>query len=447
MRTLGALALAVLIFASLGSCGEEAKLALSAGMGPHPALPEPQAAIIPTMQLTRAVGWPESRKPNAPPDLQVTAYAAHLDHPRWIYVLPDGDVLVAETSQPDRPADTHGILGFVARRAMNRVGADVRSAERITLLRGVDANGAAKTRSVFLEHLHSPFGMSLVGEVFYVANTDSVQAFHYHTGELQISGTGTTLTNLPAGPINHHWTKNLIASPDGTKLYVTVGSNSNAAENGIAAETERAAIWEVDIRSGQHRIFASGLRNPNGLAWEPETSALWTAVNERDDLGGDLVPDYMTAVADGGFYGFPYSYFGAHIDERVRPPRADLLARTLVPDYALGAHTASIGLAFASGESLPVRLRHGAFIGQHGSWNRKPLSGYQVIFVRFENGRPAGEPELVLSGFLNRNGEAMGRPVGVAMDAQGALLVADDVGNTVWRVGAAHPESHHDGAH
>ena len=439
MRFAGGPALAALM---LTGCGGEARLPLAAGMGPRPILPAPQTSLLPTVKLAPAVGWPDSRKPASPADLRVIAYAVRLDHPRWIHVLPNGDVLVAETSQPERPDDARGLLGWVARRAMRRVGADVPSAERITLLRGIDAQGAAQIRSVFLEHLHSPFGMSLIGAVFYVANTDSVQAFPYHTGDLKITATGTTLTALPAGPINHHWTKNLLASPDGTKLYATIGSNSNAAENGVTAEFERAAIWEIDVHSGRHRIFAAGLRNPNGLAWQPETSTLWTAVNERDELGSDLVPDYMTSVEDGAFYGWPYSYYGANVDVRVQPPRPELVARARVPDYALGAHTASIGLTFAgAGTALPERFRHGAFIGQHGSWNRKPLSGYQVVFVRFQDGRPVGQPEPVLNGFLNETGEAMGRPVGVAMDAQGALLVADDVGNTVWRVSAANQES------
>ena len=429
-----AAALAGALSALLAGCGGEAKLPLAAGMGPAPVLPEPDLRLIPTVQLTPAVGWPASERPTAPADLQVDAYARRLSHPRWLYVLPNGDVLVAETGAPAQPDDSRGIMGYITRRATRRVGADSPSAERITLLRGVDVHGAVLTRSALLQNLHSPFGMALVGENFYVANTDALLRFSYHTGDLQIRGPGVKITDLPAGRINHHWTKNLIASPDGSKLYVTVGSNSNVAENGLAAEYERACIWEIDPNTGRHRIFAAGLRNPNGLAWQPDNGALWTAVNERDELGSDLVPDYMTAVQEGGFYGWPYSYFGAHVDARVQPPRPELLAKTLTPDYALGPHTASIGLAFAAGTALPERLRNGAFVAQHGSWNRKPLSGYQVIFVPFEGGRPKGAPQGVLDGFVNRKGEAQGRPVGVALDGSGALLVADDVGNTVWRV-------------
>jgi glucose/arabinose dehydrogenase len=320
---------------------------------------------------------------------------------------------------------------------MKRAGAAVPSANRITLLRDADGDGVAETRSVFLENLSSPFGMALVGEDFYVANTDAVVRFPYREGETSIRAPGERVAALPAGPRNHHWTKSLVAGPQGDRLYVGVGSNSNVAENGMAAEENRAAILEIDPASGEARVFASGLRNPVGMAWEPETGALWVAVNERDELGSDLVPDYMTSVQDGGFYGWPYSYFGTHVDERVQPQRADLVAQALVPDYALGPHTASLGLAFAGGNRLPERFAAGAFVGQHGSWNRDPPSGYKVIFVPFQGGRPAGPPEDVLTGFLDPEGDALGRPVGVAIDGRGALLVADDVGNRVWRVTSA----------
>jgi glucose/arabinose dehydrogenase len=418
----------------LVGCGDKASLPLAAGFGPAPTLPAARASLIPTVLLTPAVGWPAGARPTPAADLQVSAYATNLSHPRWLYVLPNGDVLVAETGAPSRPDDESGISGFISKRAMQRVGAADPSAERITLLRGVDANGAAVTRSPFLSNLHSPFGMALVGTDFYVANTDAVLKFAYRTDALRIDSPANKVVDLPAGSRNHHWTKNLLASVDGTTLYVTVGSNSNVAENGLAAEHGRACIWEVDLRSGAHTVFASGLRNPNGLAWQPESHVLWTVVNERDELGSDLVPDYLTAVQAGAFYGWPYGYFGAHVDERVQPPRPDLLRRTRVPDYALGPHTASLGLTFASGQLLPARWRNGAFVGQHGSWNRIPLSGYQVIFIPFVGGRPSGAPQVALTGFVNAAGEAMGRPVGVAMDATGALLVADDVGNTVWRV-------------
>ena len=271
----------------------------------------------------------------------------------------------------------------------------------------------------------------------YVADSDSVLAFPYEAGVTTITSPGVKVVDLPARPINHHWTKNLIAGRDGTKLYVTVGSNSNVAERGMAVEAERAAIWEVDIRTGAHRIFASGLRNPNGLAWQPATGRLWTAVNERDELGSDLVPDYMTAVRDGGFYGWPFSYYGQHVDVRVKPQRPDLVAQAIVPDYALGPHTASLGLAWSSGTTLPDRFASGMFVGQHGSWNRRPSSGYKVIFVPFADGIPSAQPIDVLTGFLSDAGQAFGGPVGVAIDTRGALLVADDVGNIIWRVTAA----------
>jgi glucose/arabinose dehydrogenase len=320
---------------------------------------------------------------------------------------------------------------------MSQAGAGVTSADRITLLRDTNGDGVVDTRTVFLDGLHSPFGMALVGDTFYVANADALMRFPYKAGETHISEPGEKVTDLPGGPINHHWTKNVIASRDGSKLYVSVGSNSNAGDKGIAAEEGRAAIWEIDPKTGSHRIFASGLRNPVGMAWEPVSGALWVAVNERDELGSDLVPDYMTSVRDGAFYGWPYSYYGQHVDERVKPQRPDLVAQAVVPDYALGAHTASLGLTFAQGAKLIPAFAEGAFVGQHGSWNRRPHSGYKVIFVPFHDGEPSGEPMDVLTGFLTSDGEALGRPVGIAIDRQGALLVADDVGNVIWRVSSA----------
>jgi glucose/arabinose dehydrogenase len=351
-------------------------------------------------------------------------------------VLPNGDVLVAETNAPPKPDDAQGIKGWVMGMVMKRAGASVPSANRITLLRKGDGDGEAIQRTVLLQGLNSPFGMALVGNELFVADSDAVLRFPYVTGETRITAPGIKLLDLPAGTINHHWTKNLIASPDGTRLYVTVGSNSNVGERGMAVEAERAAIWEVDIKSGAHRVFASGLRNPNGLAWEPQTGALWTVVNERDELGSDLVPDYLTSVRDGGFYGWPYSYFGQHVDSRVTPQRPDLVASAIVPDYALGSHTAPLGLASSAGTTLPATFASGMFIGEHGSWNRRPHSGYKVIFVPFKNGKPSGMPVDVLNGFLSKNGNSYGRPVGVALDKSGALLVADDVGNVVWRVSA-----------
>jgi glucose/arabinose dehydrogenase len=426
----------LVVVLALAACGEMATLPISAGTGPRPTLPPPQSTLIPTVNIAPAKGWPAGTIPQAAPGMHVTAFAAKLDHPRWLYVLPNGDVLVAETNAPPKPEDAKGIKGWLMGLVMKRAGAGVPSANRITLLRGVDGDGVAKLRTVLLQGLNSPFGMALVGNELFVADSDAVLRFPYVTGDTRITAPGIKLLDLPAGPINHHWTKNLIASPDGTRLYVTVGSNSNVGERGMAVETERAAIWEVDIESGSHRIFASGLRNANGLAWEPHTGALWTVVNERDELGSDLVPDYLTSVRDGGFYGWPYSYFGQHVDSRVTPQRPDLVARAIVPDYALGPHTASLGLVSSAGTTLPATFADGMFIGQHGSWNRRPHSGYKVIFVPFENGKPSGMPIDVLTGFLSEDGNAYGRPVGVALDKQGALLVADDVGNVVWRVSA-----------
>ena len=422
----------------LAACGESATLPVAAGMGPDPELPPPEETLIPTVNIAPATGWPEGVMPSAAPGLRVVSFADGLEHPRWLYVLPNGDVLVAETNAPPRPGNAGGIRGWVMKLLMQRAGAGGPSADRITLLRDADGDGVAETRSVFIDGLHSPFGMALVGSELYVANTDALVRFPYETDQLRIEQPGETVVALPAGPINRHWTKNVIANPDGSRLYVAVGSNSNVAENGMAAEEGRAAIWEIDPATGEHRIYASGLRNPVGLAFEPETGALWTTVNERDELGSDLVPDYLTSVGEGAFYGWPYSYFGDHLDDRVEPQRPDLVAQAVVPDYALGAHTASLGLAFADGaESLPAAFSNGAFVGQHGSWNRRPPSGYKVVFVPFEDGQPAGDPIDVLSGFLSAQGDALGRPVGVALDRNGALLVADDVGNHIWRVTAA----------
>ncbi len=421
----------------LGGCGVVARLPVSAGIGPDPTLPPPQHALIPTVHIAPARGWPAGAAPAPAAGLAVQAFARGLDHPRWLLVLPNGDVLVAETNAPKRPDEGRGLRGWIMGLVLARAGAAVPSADRITLLRDTDGDGVADLRTPFLEHLHSPFGMALVGHALYVADTDALLRFPYRDGETRVAGPGTKLLDLPAGPLNHHWTKNVVASPDGRRLYVTVGSNSNVGENGLEREAGRAAIWEVDRASGAHRIYASGMRNPNGMAWEPRTGALWAAVNERDELGGDLVPDYMTAVRDGAFYGWPFSYFGGHVDARVRPQDPARVARAVVPDYALGSHTASLGLAWSGGARLGARFAEGMFVGQHGSWNRRPRSGYRVIFVPFRDGRPAGMPLDVLTGFVDPGGHARGRPVGVAVDARGGLLVADDVGNTVWRVSAA----------
>jgi glucose/arabinose dehydrogenase len=430
---------AALIAFALAGCGGRARLPLEAGIGAHPQLPPPRKSLIPTLNIAPAKGWPPGGEPVPGAGLTVTAFATGLDHPRWLYVLPNGDVLVAETNAPPKPQDGKGIRGWVQKKIMKRAGSITPSANRITLLRDTRGAGTADERFVFAEKLNSPYGMTLVGNRFYVANCDAVVSFHYVAGETHVTGAPSKVVDLPAGPINHHWTKNVIASEDGSRLYATVGSNSNAGENGLAAEAGRAAVWEIDPATGQHRIYASGLRNPNGLAWVPATGKLWVVVNERDELGSDLVPDYMTPLVDGGFYGFPFSYYGAHVDARVKEQQPDMVAKAIAPEYALGAHTASLGLVYEPG--LPGRasgpFSPGMFVGQHGSWNRKPLSGYRVVFVPFQDGRPAGEPIDVLTGFVNTKGEAWGRPVGVALDKQGALLVADDVGNAVWRVTVA----------
>jgi len=402
-------------------------------IGPNPRIAPVDKSLVPTVQIAPAKGWPAGGKPTAAAGVAVNAFATGLNHPRWVYVLPNGDVLVAETNAPPKPDDTKGIKGAIMKGVQGRAGAGTPTANRIILLRDADGDGVAEMKTVFIANLHSPFGMALVGKDFYVANTDAVLRFPYTAGQTKISAKGVQLTDLPGGPINHHWTKNIIASPDGTKLYATAGSNSNVAENGMPAEVGRAAIHEIDLATGKKQLFATGLRNPNGMAWEPSSGVLWTVANERDELGNDLVPDYLTSVARGAFYGWPYSYYGQHVDERVKPPRPDLVAKAIAPDYALGAHVAALGLAAATKTALPAPFANGMFIGAHGSWNRKPPVGYKVVFVPFAAGKPSGQPVNLLTGFVNDQGEALGRPVGVAIDGRGALLVADDVGNTVWR--------------
>ncbi len=410
-----------------------ARLSLQQGVGPNPTLPAPAGGVLPTINIADATGWPDDAAPTPAPGLAVARFAAGLDHPRWLYVLPNGDVLVAESQAPQKPKD--GIRSWIENRVMRAAGAAGRSAERISLLRDADGDGTAELRAPFLTGLRSPFGMALVGDTLYVANADSLVAYPYRAGATRIDAPPRKVADLPAGR-NHHWTKSLVASPDGSRLYVGVGSNSNIADHGMDEERNRAAILEINPATGATRVFASGLRNPVGLAWNPAGGALWTAVNERDLLGSDLVPDYMTSVRPGGFYGWPWSYYGRHVDARVQPQRPDMVARAIKPDYALGPHTASLGLSFADGARLGPRFAQGAFVGQHGSWNRDPPSGYRVIFVPFAGPGPSGPPINVLSGFL-RDGKALGRPVGVTVARDGALLVADDVGNTIWRVTAA----------
>ena len=427
--------LGVVVIGLMSACASAARLPETAGFGVEPVLPKPSRSLIPTIKVATAVGWAAGETPIVAPGASVTPFATDLDHPRWLYVLPNGDVLVAETNAPPRPEDNKGLRGWFFKRFQKKAGGAVPSANRITLLRDADGDGVAEVRTAFLSGLNSPFGMALVGKTLYVANTDAVVRVPYEQGQTAITAAPTTVATLPAGLRNHHWTKGLIASPDGTTLYAAVGSNSNVAEHGMEEEEGRAAIWAIDTRTGIARVYATGLRNPVGMAWEPGTGTLYTVVNERDELGSDLVPDYLTSVRDGGFYGWPYSYYGQHVDERVEPPRPDLVAQALVPDYALGPHTASLGLAYAGATRLPARFHNGMFVGQHGSWNRDPRSGYRVIFVPFVNGKPHGTPVDVLTGFIDERGDARGRPVGVAVDGRGGLLVADDVGNTVWRVG------------
>ena len=425
-------ALVVVLFALLMGC-DSAELPEEQTQGPNPTLPAPSGAPVPTVNLARATGWPQGAMPKPADGLAVAAFASGLDHPRWLYVLPNGDVLVAETNTPKQEA-AGGIKAWIRAWAMDIAGAGVPSPNRIVLLRDADGDGVAETKSNFLEGLNSPFGMALIGDKLYVADSDALLRFDYSDGATEIEQQGTKIADLPAGPLNYHWTKSLGASPDGSRLYVGVGSNSNAGENGLDWEKDRAQILELDPATGAARSFAPGLRNPVGLAFEPETGVLWVVVNERDELGSDLVPDYLTAVKDGAFYGWPFSYWGQHVDQRVTPQNPEAVASAIAPDYSLGNHVAPLGLAFSHGDLLRERFRSGAFIGEHGSWNRIPFSGYKVVFVPFVQGRPSGQPLDVLIGFLSARGEAQGRPAGVAMDRAGALLVADDVGNIVWRV-------------
>jgi glucose/arabinose dehydrogenase len=417
----------------LAGCGDSSQLPEQATQGPNPTLPAPKEMLIPTLKIADARGWQYGETPEAAKGLAVNAFATGLDHPRWLNVLRNGDVLVAETNTPAKPQGS-GITAWVMAWALKRAGAGVPSPNRIMLLRDADGDGVAETKTVFLKGLNSPFGMALIGDRLYVADTDALLRFDYEDGATEITSPGTKIADLPGGPIDYHWTKSLAASPDGSRLYVGVGSNSNAGENGLGWEKGRARIMEIEPETGATRSLATGLRNPVGLAFEPRTTALWAVVNERDELGSDLVPDYLTEVKDGAFYGWPFSYWGQHVDDRVKPQDPDLVAKAIPPDYSLGNHVAPLGLAFAQGDLLPEEFRNGAFIGEHGSWNRDPFSGYKVVFVAFAEGKPTGQPVDVLTGFLTEDGDANGRPAGVAMDRMGALLVADDVGNIIWRV-------------
>lgn len=420
----------------LAGCGHSAEMSVAEVTGPNPKLAPPSSSLLPTVDIPKAAGWPGARAPVAAQGLQVNAFAAGLDHPRWLYVLPNGDVLVAETNKPPKPkGQGGGIRGWFMKMFMKRAGAAVPSADRITLLRDSDRDGFAEMKAPFLTGLSSPFGMALVNDTLYVANADAIVAFPYKQGVTRIDAPARRIARLPAGR-NHHWTKSLLANADGSRLYVGVGSNSNIAEHGLEEEVNRAAILEVDPVTGTTRLFASGLRNPVGMDWNPDSGALWTSVNERDELGSDTPPDYLTSVQPGGFYGWPWSYWGRTVDRRVKPARPDMVAKALTPDFALGPHTSSLGLTFSKGARLGPAFVSGAFVGQHGSWNRKPASGYKVIFVPFRSGAPSGMPNDVLTGFISEKGHAMGRPVGVDIAQDGSLLVADDVGNRIWRVSA-----------
>jgi glucose/arabinose dehydrogenase len=406
-----------------------------AQIGANPPLPELQQYLLPPMHIAKVVGWKKGETPTVAQGLKIEPLATGLQHPRSLYTLPNGDVLVVESKAPPaaaikRPKEI--VMGYIESWATS--GGNTGESNRITLLRDTNGDGIPDSQSVFLDHLNSPFGVALVGNDLYVANTDAIVKYPYKEGDTKITAPGEILTPLPGGPIDHHWTKSLVASPDGKLLYVGVGSNSNITENGMEAEHNRADILEVDRATGRFRIFASGLRNPNGLTFEPQSGALWTVVNERDEIGPDLVPDYMTSVKDGAFYGWPYSYYGRHVDPRVQPQRPDLVAKAIPPDYALSSHVAPLGLAFYTANNLPEQYRGGAFVGEHGSWNRQVLNGYKVVFVPFSNGKPNGMAQDVVTGFLDSNEHAQGRPVGLAVDKAGGLLIADDVGNTIWRV-------------
>ncbi|HEI8865027.1 TPA: sorbosone dehydrogenase family protein [Serratia odorifera] len=427
-HTLIAVSLAVL----LAGCDDGATLDPQKQIGPNPELPQAKNFLMPPMQVPEGVPWKAGEMPKVAEGLKIEKIADGLMHPRQVYVLPNNDVLVAEANGPAKPTTRPKqlIMGMVQQSS----GKGGPGGNRITLLRNV--NGTWE-KHLFIEHLHSPFGMQLIGNTLWVANADSLVKFPYQEGQTEIRAPGEVVTELPGGPLNHHWTKALLASPDGSKLYVGVGSNSNITENGIGAEYRRAAVLEVDATNGASRIYASGLRNPTGLQWEPQSGKLWAIVNERDEIGSDLVPDYMTSVQENGFYGWPYSYFGQHVDERAKPPRPDLVAKAIKPDYALSSHVAPLGLLFYGGDNMP-QYRGGAFVSEHGSWNRKPLNGYQVMWVKFENGQPVGTPKPVVTGFLTDDQKQVrGLPVGLAMDKQGGVLIADDAGNTIWRISAA----------
>ena len=431
----GTTLIAVACVVALTACGEHAQLDPRTQMGKDPELPKPQNFLVPPMQVPTGVGWQGDAHPAVADGLSIEKIAGGLIHPRQLLALPNGDVLVVESNGPGTEAVTTP-KQLIAGMVKGRSGKAAKGGNRITLLRKQADTGKWEPH-VLLEHLHSPFGIQWIDRALYVADTDRIMKYRFEPGQLQIADPGTELADLPS-TVNHHWTKSMVASRDGTKLYVGVGSNSNIAENGLEVEYRRAAVLEVDVATGASRVFASGLRNPTGLQWEPQTGTLWAIVNERDEIGADLVPDYLTSVKEGGFYGWPYSYYGQHVDPRVKEQRPDLVAKAIKPDYAIASHVAPLGLLFYTGSSLPGSYRGGAFIGEHGSWDRSPLSGYKVSFVRFVNGRPTGPVESVVTGFYSKDESSLyGAPVGLAQGADGALLIADDVGNAVWSVNAS----------
>lgn len=428
-------ALAVACVALLGACSEKASLDASQQSGADPTMPKAQRFLVPPMQVPDFAGWQNGAMPTVAPGLKIEKIAGDLKHPRQLLTLPNGDVLVVESNGPGEEALTTP-KQLIAGMVKNQSGKGAKGGNRITLLRKGSGNGEWE-KHTFIENLHSPFGVQLIGNTLYVANTDEIVTFPYQDGETEIKAPPTPFTDLPS-TVQHHWTKALQANPDGTKLYVGVGSNSNITENGLEVEYRRANVLEVDVASRSSRIYASGIRNPTGLAWDPTTNKLWAIANERDEIGADLVPDYMTSVTEGAFYGWPYSYYGQNVDTRVMPQRPDMVAKAIKPDYALGSHVAALGLLLTQKNALPAKYQNGAFVGEHGSWDRSPLSGYAVVFVAFQDGKPVGKPETLVSGFYSKDEKQLfGAPVGVVLDKDGALLIADDVGNTVWRVTAA----------
>jgi len=420
----------------LAACSEKASIDPSRQLGSNPELPKAQDFLVPPMQVPEGVGWKGDARPQVVSGLRIEKIASGLLHPRQLLVLPNGDVLVVEANGPGEEAVTTP-KQLIAGMVKGRSGKSGKGGNRVTLLRKKAGSTGEWEQHVYIEHLHSPFGIQLVGDTLYVANTGNIMKYRYVPGETKMSDPGVELGDLPS-TVNHHWTKALLASPDGKKLYVGSGSNSNITENGLEVEYRRAAVLEVDAATGASRVFASGIRNPTGLQWEPQSGKLWAIANERDEIGADLVPDYLTSVQEKGFYGWPYSYYGQHVDHRVKPQRPDLVKTAIKPDYALGSHVAALGLLFYTGTGLPAQYRGGAFVAEHGSWDRTPLSGYQVVYVPFENGMPKGQAQPVVTGFYSADEKQLyGAPVGMAQDAAGALLIADDVGNVVWRVTSA----------